>query len=295
MKSRWLLNLALLLIVVGIALFLYLRPAPAPVQPQAQEYTVSTVLPSAISRISIEFPAKAPVVLERRDGNWFLVQPYAARAGKDVVYNMLAILGARSGSRFAAGDLARFGLDAPVLRLKLDAEEFTFGTFNPVSGLQYIAYKDAVYLVPSRHAEVAGTQVVELLDKNPLAPSETIAGFDFSRLEQWEPTGLRLDLQNGKWQVSIAAAKPNQQELNEWFAEIWGNSTATSVEPYQPDRKATYPSFEVKLPDGKRVHFDKLQESPELLLARPDEGLLYHFPMDQGFAMLNPPVGFKPQ
>jgi len=39
------------------------------------------------------------------------------------------------------------------------------------------------------------------------------------------------------------------------------------------------------------VHFDKIQESPELLLGRPDEGIIYHFPPDTGFTMLNPPVG----
>lgn len=294
MRSRWLLNLLLLLVVAGIVLFLYLRPAPAPVQ-QQEQHAVSAVLPSAIARISIEFPARAPVVLEKKGGNWFLAQPYVARAGKDVVYNILSLLSAQSPNKFPATDLARFGLDSPVLRLKFDQEEFTFGTFNPVSGMQYIAYRDAVYLVPSRHAEVAGTQVVELLDKNLLGPNEQIAGFDFSRLEQWESTGLRLERKDGKWQVSIAAAKPVQKDIDDWLQEIWGDLAATSVEPYTPDRKAGYPSFEVTLADGRRLHFDKLQESPELLLGRPDEGMLYHYPMDQGFAMLNPPVGFKPQ
>jgi hypothetical protein len=42
--------------------------------------------------------------------------------------------------------------------------------------------------------------------------------------------------------------------------------------------------------DGSKVHFDKIQESPDLLLARPDEGLIYHFPSDIGFSMLNPPL-----
>jgi hypothetical protein len=65
---------------------------------------------------------------------------------------------------------------------------------------------------------------------------------------------------------------------------------AKSVEFYSPDRKATYPSFEVKLADGSKVHFDKLQESPDLILARPDEGLQYHFANDVGFTMLNPPI-----
>jgi len=52
----------------------------------------------------------------------------------------------------------------------------------------------------------------------------------------------------------------------------------------------THPSFEVKLADGSKVHFDKIQESPELILARPDEGLMYYFPQDEGFVMLNPPI-----
>ena len=294
MRSRWLLNLALLLLVAGIVLFLYLRPETEQVA-STSEYPVSEVAPAGITKISIEFLAKAPVVLEQDQGNWFLTEPYMARAGKQIVYSILSILNARSPDKFAADDLARYGLDAPMLRLRLDAEEIAFGTYNPVSGLQYIAYKNAVYMITNRYSELAATQVVEMIDKNPLGPIEHIAGFDFSRLEQWEPTGLRLDQEQGKWQVSIAAAKPKQAELNEWLDEIWKLSPATSVEPYQPDVKTVYPSFEVKLANGKRVHFDKLQESPELLLGRPDEGLLYHFPMDQGFSMLNPPIGFKPE
>lgn len=294
MRSRWFLNLALLLVVAGIVLFLYLRPETEQTA-STREYPVSEVAPAGIAKISIEFLAKAPVVLEQDQGNWFLTQPYRVRANKQFAYSILSILNTRSPDKFAADDLARYGLDAPMLRLRLDSEEIAFGTYNPVSGLQYIAYKNAVYMITNRYSELAGTQVVEIIDKSPLGPTEQIAGFDFSRLEQWEPTGLRLDQAQGKWQVSIAAAKPNDAELNEWLDEIWKLTPATSVESYQPDIKAVYPSFEVKLANGKRVHFDKLQESPELLLGRPDEGLLYHFPMDQGFSMLNPPIGFKPE
>ena len=32
------------------------------------------------------------------------------------------------------------------------------------------------------------------------------------------------------------------------------------------------------------------EESPELLLGRPDEGLMYHVPPDIGFTLLNPPI-----
>ncbi|TSA50926.1 MAG: hypothetical protein D4R48_00520 [Nitrosomonadales bacterium] len=75
---------------------------------------------------------------------------------------------------------------------------------------------------------------------------------------------------------------------------FWRKLMALAAEPYKPDGKP-HPSLEIKLKGGKTVHFDKLQESPELLLARPDEGMLYHFPQDIGFSILNPPVGFRPE
>ena len=132
--------------------------------------------------------------------------------------------------------------------------------------------------------------MIELIDKSPLKPSEKVAGFDFSHLEQWEESRLNVDLVDGKWKASILTSKPQQNEMNEWLEFSWLHNPAKSVEMYTPDRKATFPYFEIKLADGSKVHFDKIQESPDLLLARPDEGLIYKFPSDAGFTMLNPPI-----
>jgi hypothetical protein len=81
--------------------------------------------------------------------------------------------------------------------------------------------------------------------------------------------------------------------MNEWLEFSWKQGLAKSIELYTPDRKVTYPSFEVKLKDGQKVHFDKLAEAPDLLLARPDEGVIYHFSNDVGFTMLNPPLNLQ--
>lgn len=293
MKSRWLINLALLLLVLGGALALYLVPEPQTDKPAGVR--ISQVDPGSIGHISIVFTSKAPVELEKREGYWWLVKPFVARADHAVVGQILGVLEATASEKLPADDLTRYDLHQPVLRLKLDDEELVFGTHNPLDGRQYVAYKDGVYLVDGLYSQSAATQVVAMLDKNPLGPTEEIAGFDFSRLEQWEATGLRLDRENGKWIVSVPQAKPVQDEINDWYDTFWKALQATSVEPYQPDRKAIYPSFEIKLKNGKSIHFDKLQESPELLLARPDEGLIYHFPQDMGFSLLNPPAGFRPK
>ncbi len=224
-----------------------------------------------------------------------MTAPNQTRADQASVQRILSIIAARSKEKIVSTDLEKFGLKNPAIKLKLfrdknNSEEFLFGTHNPVTEEQYVAHHNAIYLLPNTYAEAASTQIIELVDKQPLKPTEKVAGFDFSRLEQWEQSRLSIGLADGKWQVSIAGAKPQQNELNEWLDFSWLHASAKSVEFYTPDRKATYPSFEVKLVDGSRVHFDKLQESPELILARPDEGLMYHFDAEAGFNMLNPPI-----
>ncbi|MDP2101158.1 MAG: DUF4340 domain-containing protein [Methylotenera sp.] len=293
MKKRWILNLILLSVVASLVAFLYLRPKTEVAK--ASAYEVSHYKLAEFNAISVEFPTKAAVTFEKIDGLWRLTAPYNTRANQASVQRILAIVAANSAEKITTEDLGKFGLNNPSIKLKLfrdpnNAEVFLFGTYNPVTGEQYIAHQNIVYLVSSTYAEAASTQVIELVDKAPLKPTEKVAGFNFSRLEQWEDSKLNVDLVDGKWKVSIASAKPLQNELNEWLDYNWVNNLAKSVELYTPDRKTTYPSFDVKLADGQKIHFDKIQESPDLILGRPDEGLQYNFPQDVGFVMLNPPL-----
>ena len=292
MKARWFVNLILLVLILGVAAFIYTRPRTE--AKVSQSYEISTLKLADINRASVEQPTKAPVVFEKIDGYWYVAQPYKARADQMMVNRMLSIVAAKSSDKFPADDLARFGLDKPRLKLKLGDDEFLFGTFNPVTEAQYVVYKDAVYMLPVSYSESAQVQLTEFLDKSPMKPSEKIVGFDFSHLEQWEETRLNVDMVNGKWTATAPKAKIDQNEMNEWFDSYWTHMSVQSVEPYTPDRKATLPSFEVKLKDGSKVHFDKLQESPQLLLGRPDEGMLYHITQDIGFTLVNPPVGIVP-
>lgn len=298
MKKRWILNLLLLCVVAGLVTFLYSRPKQG-VQQEAA-YEISNYKLSEFNAIRVEFPAKAAVTFDKVNGYWRLTAPNQTRADQLSVQRILSIIAAKSKDKittekFTNADLEKFGLNNPSIKLKLfrdknNSEEFLFGTHNPVTEEQYVAHKNAIYLLSNVYAEAAATQIIELVDKAPLKPAEKVSGFDFSHLEQWEKSGLNLALADGKWKVSIPTAKPQQNELNEWLDYSWIHALAKSVEFYTPDRKATYPSFEVKLADGSKVHFDKIQESPELILARPDEGLSFHFDAEVGFNMLNPPI-----
>lgn len=293
MKKRWLLNLILLAVVASLVTFLYVRPKTE--VKQSVEHEVSAYKLSEFNMINVEFPAKAAVVYEKINGYWQITSPYKTRADQASVQRILAIVAARSSERIAADDIEKFGLNAPALRLKLyrdkeNFEEFLFGTHSALTDQQYVLHRNTVYLIDNIYAESASTQLIEMVDKSPLKPTEKVVGFDFGRLEQWEAARLNVDLIDGKWNVSIKEAAPDQNELNEWLDFSWLQNRAKSVELYTPDRKTVYPSLKVKMADGSKVHFDKIQEAPDLLLARPDEGIIYTFPSDAGFVMLNPPV-----
>ncbi len=297
MKNRWILNLVLLALIGGLVAFLYLRPQ-ADVQSEAK-HEVSQLKLAGIHAVKVEFPAKAPVTFEQVDGYWHMNTPYKSRADQLSVQRILAIVAATSEYKFPTTDLAKYGLDNPLVKVTLKRDDgdavFHYGTYNTVTNQQYVSYQDGVFLLDVNYSEAAATQPIEMVDKNILGPSDAkqLTGFDYSHLEQWEASGLNVDLVDGKWQSNLAKAKPTQNDLNEWLEFSWKQNPAKSVEVYTPDRQKTYPSFQVKLSNGKTIHIDKHMESPELLLARPDEGLIYHFANDVGFTMLNPPLNDK--
>lgn len=297
MKNRWILNLVLLAVIGGLIAFLYLRPEKE-VQ-TAAKHEVSQLKLASINAVKVEFPAKAAVTFEQIGGYWHMTAPYKLRADQLSVQRILSVIAATSESKFSAEDLAKYGLDKPLVKVQLSGDSgeqtFVYGTYNTVTNEQYVAYGDGVYLLNAGYSEAATTQPIEMVDKNILAPSEAkhLTGFDYSHLEQWEEVSLNVDIEEGQWKTNLAKAKPTQNDMNEWLEFSWKQNPAKSVKTYTPDRQKTYPSFKVKLSDSKTIHFDKLMESPELLLARPDEGLVYHFSNDVGFTMLNPPLNLK--
>ena len=297
MKKRWILNVIMLALVASLVSFLYLRPKQT--IEEMPIYEVSQLKLVDINSVKVEFPAKSPVIFEKIENYWLMKAPYKQRADQLSVQRILSVIAAKSEHRFPATDLAKYGLENPLVKVTISnnsgQEVFTYGGYNTVTDEQYVAYKDGVYLLTAAYSEAASTQAIEMVDKNILSPAEAkqIAGFDFSHLEQWEETSLNVDIENGQWKTNIAEAKPTQNDLNEWQEFSWKQNPAKSVEAYTPDRNASYPYLMLKLSNGKKVRINKMMESPEMILARPDEGLTYHFNNDVGFSMLNPPLNIK--
>ena len=294
MTNKWVTNLILLIALVGasIVAFQSLKEEPEVVK----GIEVTNFKLSDFDEIELNFPSKAKVHFKIIENHWKILSPVKGRANERYIYQLLSILASKSPEKLKSDDLEKYGLDQPQLKLtflnkeKVLKEEFVFGTYNAISENQYIKYKDDVFIVNGLFSETASYVPIEFIDKRPIAPYETIQGFNLSRLEQWQKNQLKLVKKNGKWIAKGTDVKTTQEDILEWLSVSWDGLQALSLESFKMDSRLGYKSFDVILDDNKKVTFYKIQESPQLHLYRKDEGLLYRFPGDLGFTMLNPHV-----
>ena len=294
MKSRWLINIGLLLLVIITFFYSWTIFQKEPVE--SIRFELSKFKLSDFNELKIDFPSRISTHFKIVDNHWRMLSPHKARADELYVYRILSVLATSSLEKLSSDDLSKYGLDQPSLKItflgnKLE-EVILFGTYNPINEDQYVLYNNNVFLISGGFSETASFMPVELIEKNPIAKSEKIKSFDFSRLEQWQDSRLKLNYTNGIWNVKGKNISIIQADVNEWYEMTWKNIPAKSVEPYKMNERLGFKSFDIVL-NNKKLTFYRIQESPELLLFRKDEGLLYHFPSDLGFTMLNPHVQQK--
>jgi hypothetical protein len=274
MKQSFWLNVALLLGVAVVGVFVYLRPpADAPI-----EHAVSTLTPAAAMSVRIERPGVAAVVLHKKQGTWFLVAPFAARADEFMVQRLLAVLQARTVHRFPAMDLARFDLERPQAGLIIDGQRFDFGLVNELSREQYMLTRDAVYALSTRYGLALPRQPEALASRRLFAPGEAPARI--------APPGFTVTDTQGRWVLDPAPRDWSQDEINRW-ANDWRLASALRIEPHQHGEPQE--AVRVELSNGETLVLGILSRKPELVLLRPDQRLQYHFVAEIGTRLLSPP------
>ena len=296
MKGRWIVNILMFALLIGGGIFALTINDKAP-EKNSTQYEVSNLKLSDFNEININFPGRAKTSFKLSKNGWKMIAPYQTRADEFYVYRILSLLAAKSSEKLSANDLGKYGLDQPRLKITFSSstlnEEFLFGTYNPITEDQYLFYNGNIFIINGGYSETASYQPLELIDKKPIASYEEIEGFDFSRLEQWQAVGLKLAFTKNTWSASAGDLIITQDDMRDWFELTWDAIPSKSLEFYKLDPRIGYKSFDVLLRGNKKVTFYRIQESPELLLLRKDENLLYHFPGDLGFTMLNPNVSKK--
>lgn len=274
MKRSFWLNVALLLAATVAGVLVYLQP-PADVPP---EHAVSALAPAAATSVRIERPGAAPILLERKQGAWFLAAPFSARADEFMVQRLLDILQARTAHRYPADEPARFDLDRPLARLIIDGQAFDFGLVNELSREQYVRAGGAIYALSTRYGLALPRRPEALASRRLLAPGETPVRI--------MPPGFAVTEKQGRWVLEPAARGLKQDEIDRWVDQ-WRFASARRIEPHgQGEPKE---SVRIDLGSGDALVLGILGREPEVVLLRSDQRLQYHFVAEAGKRLLSPP------
>lgn len=113
---------------------------------------------------------------ERRDGIWWMREPYALPAHADSIGRLLTIARAAPRSRHARAqfDLARIGLEPPQAVLELDGVPITFGLTDAIRGDRYVLSGQTVALMPDRFSAWLLAPAESELDHRLAAPLGTL-------------------------------------------------------------------------------------------------------------------------
>ena len=275
------LSLALLsAVVAALGLWVYLKPAAN----DANTHALSALQVKDVKRLRIERLAATPaspqstIELERNDSGWRLAAPLAARADTTQVERVLGILEARSAARYAAADLARYGLDQPQARLTIDGQVFTYGAINEMTREQYVHASDTVYAVPVARTSTLPRDADALLARTLFSPGEIPVRFELP--------GVAATLDNGVWKVSPDPHEASADERNAWV-DSWRNAMA--MRAIRHDGAAVRGEVRVTLKDGRTLELGIVRREPELVLVRVDEGVQFHLFAAHAKRLLSPP------
>jgi hypothetical protein len=260
MRARLWLNIGLLLLALGLALFAYYQPGLAP-EPQVKLTALSA---QQVTRLHIEQPGEAPLVLEKQAGKWKITVPVQMEADALRVETALRLAGAESLARFPARDLGKFKLDKPLLRVWLNDVEIAIGDGTPLGRQRYLLLGDTVHVIAD-DAYYYLTGGLALFAGNVLLPQD-------AELQSLALPGLSLARVDGRWRLDPAHEVSMDDIVI--FLDAWRGAQALQVTRYQglPEQGRVT----AVLQDGRRVGFIIVQREPELILARPDVGLRYH-------------------
>jgi len=277
MPWRSWLGLALLAaLVVALAAALLVRPRTA----DEAGFAVTTLDRNAARHVTLERPGRPTVVLDQENGRWRLSAPYKARAEPFQVQRMLGILGARGAARFPSEDLARFELETPSATLTVNGERFAFGAINAVTREQYVRAGNSIYAVGLAHGAALPADAEALIQRQLFEPGEVPVRFELPRFS--------IALDAGRWRVMPASEDTGADAITGWV-QRWRQAQALRAGPLTspPGREVV----RIELEDGRTLSLAIMQREPELVLARLDENVRFHFPVDTARQLLTPPRG----
>ena len=275
LSRRWLIN-CLLIVLIGILTYsgirYQLKSAAAP------ENRITSLKPRDIDSVIIQI-ADNSLVLRRSGNQWIFEKPIQWPANNITLERLISIVTSESNTRLPANeiDLATLGLQSPKAILTLNATRVLFGATNNIGERRYILIGSMVYLLPDLHLHFITQGITGLIDRRLLPRSISLKSLKLAELSLSKSS-------DGTWQDDTRE-EAGVERINA-LANNWQTLDAGNIKIYD---KSKLPGQKIVagLQDGSEIDFFLMSIKPELVIARPDLGVQYHFAEKQYYDLLS--------
>ena len=272
-SKRWLFNYLLIILII---VFSYIGNRYQVQTGQQSRETVSQLKPQEINRISIQ-TADDAISMSKTGTQWNIESPINWPANNITVERILGITNSEFDSSLSADeiDLATLGLEIPKAILTLNDTRFLFGGTNNIGARRYLLTDSTVYLLDDIHLHFFREGLSALVDRRLLPRSLALQSLNLGKLKLYKAS-------NGDWQASDDTITPDQliRVINNWQT-----LEASNIKVYQ---KSAIPRQKIRagLMNGNELEFFLMSISPEIIIARPDLGLQFHFSESRFYGLL---------
>lgn len=267
MRSRLLLNIALLVLVALLGYYAYTTHQQ---QNQADAaYQLTALSADEIEHIIIRHNQRI-VELRKGAGRWRMLQPIDIDANSFRIDTLLKLLNTVSHADYEAAELTleTYGLSEVITSIQLNDIAIEFGDTNPINNFRYVRIGDRVHLIDDHFYPLLSSQIGTLVARELLSNDAKI-----DKLILPEITLYRDD--NQIWRSSNAT----DPDLITETLHHWKNSQAFGVHNYMA--RESLADISVYLAgENEPIRFHVTDTDPWLIIARPDLNLEYHFNLE---------------
>jgi hypothetical protein len=228
---------------------------------------ITKLKPAEINSVDFELDG-SHFVLSRSSGQWQLEQPVQWPANNTTVERIIAIVASETESSISADgiDLTALGLQEPKLTLRLNHMPILFGATNNIGKRRYILIGSTIFLLADVHLPFMLQGVSGLVDKPLLPQSISLQALDLA--------GVELVNSEAGWHSGNNTGISTDQAVR--LINNWQTLEAGKIRQFDHSAQLQQ-KIVATLNDGSRIVFLLMALEPELVIARPDLDLQYHF------------------
>lgn len=265
MSKRWLINYLLFFLII---LFGYLG------KPITDPKVVTTILsaePQDVKTIKIE--TKDNILhFSKQAKHWQIVSPIKWPASDINLERLTSLVNLEPHSSLPSDqiDISTLGLRFPEAVISLDKDVIVFGDTNKIGSRRYLLVNDTVHLVEDNHLPLTTAGLTGFINKALLPKTLTLKEL---KLPQF--TLSKND--SASWSVSPSLDDYSADQSNQLIAN-WQTLESANIKPYE--NKSTPLKKIIAQTSAGKLEFFLLSIQPEIVIARPDLGVQYHFSDD---------------